>query len=44
MSTTDTTLDRMDSDLGRYMMNESDRLFQREYDSASLQYQNISRS
>ena len=28
----------------RYMVNERHRIFQKEYDSASLQYQNISRS
>lgn len=32
------------TELMTYMMNERHRLFQREYDSASLQYQNISRS
>lgn len=28
----------------RFMMRERNRIFQKEYDSASLQYQNISRS
>lgn len=28
----------------RYMVKERGRLFQREYESASMQYQNISRS
>ncbi|KAI0252848.1 MRG-domain-containing protein [Lactifluus subvellereus] len=32
------------TELMAYMMNQRHRLFQREYDSASLQYQNISRS
>ncbi|KAH9167076.1 MRG-domain-containing protein, partial [Lactarius sanguifluus] len=32
------------SELMTYMMDQRARLFQREYDSASLQYQNISRS